>query len=150
MRIRPANLEDIQDIITLATHAVRASQWSREQYEKALNGIPPQRLVLILEIETNVVGFLVGRAIDHEWELENIAVSADVHRRGLGSLILNEFLNMARQEKAEAVFLEVRESNRSARAFYEKWGFTEAGRRPRYYMQPDEDAVVYRLSIDVH
>jgi ribosomal protein S18 acetylase RimI-like enzyme len=41
--------------------------------------------------------------------------------------------------------LEVRESNRAARAFYEKWAFLEGARRPGYYKDPKEDAILYRL-----
>ena len=46
---------------------------------------------------------------------------------------------------AGAVFLEVRESNRAARALYEKWAFLESGRRRGYYKDPEEDAILYRL-----
>ena len=60
--------------------------------------------------------------------------------------ILGQFLDMARQEKAEALFLEVRESIGRTR-FYEKWAFAETGRRPRYYVHPEEGAVVYRLLV---
>ena len=46
---------------------------------------------------------------------------------------------------AKAVFLEVRESNYAARALYEKWAFVESGRRRRYYQDPNEDAILYRI-----
>ena len=49
------------------------------------------------------------------------------------------------QEGAAAVFLEVRESNRAARALYEKWAFLESGRRRGYYKDPEEDAILYRI-----
>ena len=52
---------------------------------------------------------------------------------------------MARARGAKAVFLEVRESNQAARALYEKWAFLESGRRRRYYQEPDEDAILYRI-----
>ena len=47
--------------------------------------------------------------------------------------IVGELLDMARAHRASAVFLEVRESNRGARALYEKWAFVESGRRKQYY-----------------
>ena len=59
---------------------------------------------------------------------------------------MGEFLNLARRQGALAVFLEVRESNRAARALYEKWAFVENDRRKRYYSNPEEDAIVYRLA----
>jgi ribosomal-protein-alanine N-acetyltransferase len=61
--------------------------------------------------------------------------------------LLGEFLELARAEGAETVFLEVRASNQAARFLYEKWAFLEAGRRKAYYRNPVEDAVVCRLTL---
>jgi ribosomal-protein-alanine N-acetyltransferase len=88
----------------------------------------------------------VAHAVAGEWEIENIAVAGPARRRGLGTRLLGEFLKLAGGERASAVFLEVRESNRAARLLYEKWSFEESGRRSGYYTQPQEDAIVYRLS----
>lgn len=133
--------------MSLASQAFTAAQWPRERYEQAIHISQPRRVMLILEEQTVILAFLIVRAIEHEWELENIAVANENRRRGFGSRILGELLSMAKQEKADAVFLEVRESNRAARAFYEKWTFHETGRRSRYYSQPEEDAIVYRLAL---
>ncbi len=51
----------------------------------------------------------------------------------VGALLLNEVLAWARSTRAEKIYLEVRDSNQAARAFYERRGFRETGRRPRYY-----------------
>ena len=66
-------------------------------------------------------------------------------RRVPSPRLLGELLDSARAKDAAAVFLEVRESNQAARALYEKWAFRESGRRPRYYKDPAEDAILYRL-----
>jgi [ribosomal protein S18]-alanine N-acetyltransferase len=60
---------------------------------------------------------------------------------------LAELFNRARATGSESVVLEVRESNHSARKFYEKWGFEETGHRKRYYSHPVEDAVLYHRVI---
>jgi len=60
--------------------------------------------------------------------------------------MLGKFLDLARNRGAEAVFLEVRESNLAARRLYEKWAFVESGVRRRYYRDPEEDAVTYRFT----
>jgi ribosomal-protein-alanine N-acetyltransferase len=99
----------------------------------------------VIEEESRVQGFLVAHGLDKEWEIENIAISGAARRRGLGARLLGEFLDQARGQRAEAVFLEVRESNQAARALYEKWAFEESGRRAQYYREPEEDAIVYRL-----
>jgi ribosomal-protein-alanine N-acetyltransferase len=60
----------------------------------------------------------------------------------LGTRLLGEFLDLARAKGAQTAFLEVRRSNRAARALYEKWSFTEIGHRRNYYKDPVEDAIV--------
>jgi len=52
---------------------------------------------------------------------------------------------MVSQSGTKSIFLEVRKSNQAARAFYEKWGFIQTGYRSRYYRDPLEDAVLYKL-----
>ena len=124
-----------------------AAQWPYEHYEQAIQNSYPRRLMLVMEEQT-ISAFLVAKMVADEWELENIAVATNARQKGLGSAILKEFLQIVRQEKSRAVFLEVRESNAGARLFYEKLGFEKAGRRPSYYGDPKEDAIIYRLFLD--
>lgn len=156
LRIRAATPADIPAMMALASHAVTAAKWSREQYERVFSeGSLRHALILeekILEPkslaqENHPQGFLVAQEVAGEWEIENIAVAGLARRRGLGTRLLGEFLTQVRARGAPAVFLEVRESNRAARVLYEKWAFKESGRRKRYYRQPEEDAIVYRLSL---
>jgi len=50
-----------------------------------------------------------------------------------------------RRQGVREVMLEVREGNHSAQGFYRFLGFREEGRRPGYYADPAEDAVLMRL-----
>ena len=144
MLVRPATSADIAAMMLLEKHAVTAAHWSREQYEQVFAATEPRREALIIERE-GIGGFLVARALDKEWEIENMAVSGPARRHGLGTRLLGEFLDGARLRGAEMVFLEVRESNHAARALYEKWAFIPSGRRKGYYRGPEEDAVTYCL-----
>jgi len=147
LKIRPATPADIPAMLKLEKHAVTAAHWTQPQYERMFSQADPRRLALVIEEETTTQGFLIARAVANEWEIENIAIAGPARHRGMGTRLLGEFLEQVKAEAAEAVFLEVRESNRAARALYEKWAFVESGRRPRYYRDPDEDAAVYRLSL---
>jgi ribosomal-protein-alanine N-acetyltransferase len=146
MLIRLATAADLPALVRLAQHSATAAQWSPEQYANLFNSTSPRRVALVIEQASRVQGFLVAQAVPSEWEIENIAIAADARRRGLGTRLLGEFLDRARAEGAQAVFLEVRESNRAARSLYETWAFVESGRRARYYQNPQEDAIVYRHS----
>jgi ribosomal-protein-alanine acetyltransferase len=142
--VRPAILADIPALIELASHAVTAAHWSPEQYHQVL--ADPSRRALVIEESGCVRGFLIARHIATEWEIENVAVAGPARRRGLGTRLLGEFLAQVQAQGALAVFLEVRESNHAARTLYEKWAFLESGRRPGYYQEPEEAAILYRLS----
>ena len=145
LSIRPATVADLPAMMVLEKNAATAAHWSVERYEDLLSSSEPNRVALVLSEENGVQGFVIARVVRDEWEIENIAVAGVARRRGLGSRLLSELLGMARARGAKAVFLEVRESNRAARALYEKWMFVEHGRRRRYYQDPDEDAILYRI-----
>jgi ribosomal-protein-alanine acetyltransferase len=150
--IREAVPADLPAIVALAKNAVTAAQWSVEQYAAIFHAGGTYRITLVAveksrHDEPRVLGFIVAQAIAGEWEIENIAVDASVRRRGLGKRLLMHLLEMARAKGAKSVFLEVRESNSIARSIYENASFSEAGRRKRYYENPKEDAILYRLKL---
>jgi [ribosomal protein S18]-alanine N-acetyltransferase len=145
LHIRPATSADIAALMVLERAATTAAHWSREQYETALSDSAPQRLVLVLEKGAAIEGFLVARVLDREWEVENVVISSASQRQGLGAWLLAELILYARSKGAKSITLEVRESNLAARALYRKCGFSEIGRRPHYYCEPEEDALVYTL-----
>ena len=144
-RVRHATVADIPALMAIEKCAATAAHWSTQQYEAALSGEGPSRVILIIEQDAAVQGFIVGRAVGEEWEIENIAVAGAARRRGLGTRLLGEFLDLARTGGADAIFLEVRESNLAARRLYEKSEFVESGRRKLYYREPEEDAIVYQI-----
>jgi ribosomal-protein-alanine acetyltransferase len=139
----------------LERESATAAHWSRQQYDGMLATSDPQsaeRVVLVAgdetaELGSEIVGFLVARRVDAEWELENIVVANGVRRRGTGTLLLTELTTQARAAGGCAIFLEVRESNQDARAFYRKMGFEEAGVRSDYYGSPAENAILYRREL---
>jgi [ribosomal protein S18]-alanine N-acetyltransferase len=149
MRIRRAIPTDIPALIGLEKQAASAAHWSPEQYEAVFSSEGPSRVAFVIEDsrveDARAQGFIVGRAVSEDWEIENIAVAGAARRRGLGTHLLEEFIGLARGRRAQSVFLEVRESNLAARRLYEKHAFVETGRRKGYYRQPEEDAIVYRL-----
>lgn len=146
MNTRPATPADVAGMIAIEKKALSASHWSTEQYAKIWAN-DSHRFCLIVEDQSHLRGFVVARFVDNECELENIVVARSDQRRGFGSALMTEFLNEARSRKAEAIFLEVRESNTAARRLYAKCGFVESGRRKSYYSDPVEDGILYCLQI---
>ena len=157
MRIRPATPDDIPAILRLANSSPTAAHWSREQYETAFASDAPRRAIWVIgnapteagrgSGAATLQGFLMAREVAGEWEIENIVVEERTRRQRLATRLLVALQEVARAEHASAVFLEVRESNQAARAFYESRGFLHTGPRPRYYADPVEDAITYRLQL---
>jgi ribosomal-protein-alanine N-acetyltransferase len=152
VRVRPAEAGDLSRLVEIASHSVTAAQWNPAEYQRLFTPDPTpsttpvqSRTVLVVEQEGTVVGFIVGRRADDEWEIENIAVTGSARRCGLGSRLVGELLDLVRSLGGTSVFLEVRESNRAARSLYEKWAFIEVGRRKMYYQNPAEDALVLKF-----
>jgi ribosomal-protein-alanine N-acetyltransferase len=143
--IRAATVADLPAMMGLEKRATTAAHWSAQQYEALFQVSDPERIALILREENGLQGFVIARVVGEEWEIENIAVAGSARRRGLGTRLLGELLDLARAKRAAAVFLEVRESNLAARVLYQKWAFLESGRRPGYYKDPAEDAILYRI-----
>lgn len=148
--IRTAVAADIPNILDLERACDTAAHWTEEQYRQIFQAFEDnhERLLLIAEDGAHGFGgFLVAHRVHQEWELENIVVVPDARRKGLATMLLRELVSRAQAARGEFVFLEVRESNAAARAFYVKAGFEETSRRKAYYANPVEDAVLYRLRI---
>jgi ribosomal-protein-alanine N-acetyltransferase len=143
-------VEDIPKLIAIDRSAATAAHWTADLYRGLFQASGRQTLALVIEETGTIRGLLIAQAVGDEWELENIVVDPGSQRRGLGSLLMTGFLYHVRVAKGRVIHLEVRDSNHAARALYERWGFSVSGRRSRYYIDPEEDAAMYRLVIEPH
>jgi ribosomal-protein-alanine N-acetyltransferase len=83
------------------------------------------------------VGFVLARLAAGEAEILTLAVARSHRREGLGWRLMDAVLRELHAARAEALFLEVDETNQAAIALYRRLGFREVGKRPRYYQKPD-------------
>jgi len=141
-RLVPA---DLPKVLLLAKSCPEAAQWIPSEFELRLEDV---RGWIIGDREI-IFGFLAVRTIvaAHEMELLNLAVGPNWRRRGCASALLNVALAECRKSGFHAVFLEVRESNQRAIAFYKKHGFSQSGCRPNYYRNPEEAALTMSLRL---
>lgn len=136
--------EDLDAIYTLLTMCPGAAIWSKTGLEEICARYPSHSLVA--RDGEEILGFIAGRTVADEGEILNLAVQPCYRRRGVGKALAEGLLKGFSQAGVARVFLEVRESNRGALAFYFKLGFQPVGRREGYYHQPDEAAVI--LAVD--
>ena len=116
--------------------------WSAPEFAGSLQG---HGAFLLLR----PAAFLLGRVIAGEAELLTLAVVPDARRHGLGRDLTLQFAATSRARGADVAFLEVAEDNHPARALYIGLGWTEVGRRRRYY-GPQTDALVMRIRLQDH
>jgi ribosomal-protein-alanine N-acetyltransferase len=110
--------------------------WTRSQCA----GILPMTGVLLrLASERpsgQTIGFSLSRSVAGESELLLIAVTPAQQRRGVGRLLLEDFIEQARIQGISTAHLEVRDGN-GAMSMYRDAGFSPVGRRRKYYHAPD-------------
>ena len=148
MQVRPMQALDLDRVAVIAAALKDAPHWPRAIYEAALRpGAVPERLCLVASSNGAVAGFLVAAVIAGQAEIESIAVAPDRQRRGIGRELLGAAMRELRARGVADVFLEVRASNTAAQGLYRAAGFAECGRRPAYYADPVEDAVLLRLHL---
>src|SRR5688572_9030261 len=90
-------------------------------------------VVVARDTTENIAGFAIMRYGDDDAHLDLLAVRPDCRRQGLGRALVEWVEKPAVVAGITAVFLEVREANRAARAFYERLGYRTLGRVAGYY-----------------
>jgi len=146
--LRLATPSDISAILALEQQTESAAHWPENTYREMFVPGASARIAIVVEnAHQFLCGLVIARVTSRECELENIAVAHNLRRRGAGALLIHSLLAAARERHCDRLFLEVRESNLPARSLYEKCGFKITGRRPRYYSNPVEDALLYSLEL---
>lgn len=137
--VREFRPEDADAVMALAAQSPEAANWSKDSYVKFAS--EPSSLALVHEANGQIEGFLLGRLAADQAELLNLAVVAEQRRQAAGTALLAKALEEWRSRGAKSAYLEVRESNTGAIAFYEKHGFAKMGLRKGYYRSPAEAAL---------
>jgi tRNA threonylcarbamoyl adenosine modification protein YeaZ/ribosomal-protein-alanine acetyltransferase len=118
--------------------------WREDEFAKLFAA--PGMFASIITHQNEPAGFALVRRAADEAEIITICVRPALRRKGFGKMLLAHAERSLREQKAASLFLEVNASNEAARALYRRLGFTEAGRRPRYY-RGTEDAIIMRKGL---
>lgn len=149
VRVRPMRPDDLPRVLEIERALKDAPHWTRSAWQRVLDpGAARRRVVVVAEDRSGtVLGFAVAAAAAPEGELETVAVTPKWQRHGVARRLFGGLADELRRAEVWEVFLEVRASNRAAIGLYGALGFTETGRRARYYADPEEDAVLMRLRL---
>ena len=104
--------------------------------------------LVALEGET-LAGYVGSQTVMGETDMMNIAVAPGFRRQGIARELIQALIRELKERESHSLTLEVRASNAPARGLYESLGFTQAGRRPGYYRNPKEDALILRKEWEI-
>ena len=116
--------------------------WSEKSVASELNN--RLSLWLVALDGATVAGYIGSQSVGDEADMMNVAVHPDYRRRGIARELVMGLVAALGEKGVHSLALEVRASNAPAIALYEQLGFTQVGRRPNYYRNPKEDALILR------
>ena len=116
--------------------------WSENAIASELKN--PLSLWLVALCDGQVSGYVGSQSVMGEADMMNIAVSSRYRRMGVAQELVERLVAALREKDVYSLTLEVRASNEPAKALYSKLGFQQVGRRPNYYRNPKEDALILR------
>ncbi len=142
--ILPMNASHVSAVAELEKLCFSAP-WSERSIASELQN--EYSLWLVEEREGVAVAYVGSQSCPPEADVMNVAVAPAFRRQGIGEGLMVALMDALRDKGMECLTLEVRASNSPAIALYNRLGFTEVGRRPNYYTDPREDALIMRKEL---
>ena len=141
--VRAMTKSDIEEVLEIERQCFPIP-WSLDSFKKEFKNSFARYVVAL--IDDQIVGYGGVWLIIDEGHITNIAVREGFRQKGVASEVLKGLIEVCKKRDLTSMTLEVRESNVPARNLYKKHGFMEAGIRPKYYGDNNEDAVIMWLT----
>lgn len=144
-QFRTMTSDDLDAIMEIEPH-IYSHPWSRGNFSDSFKSGYP---AWVLVHDEKIIGYALMMMVLDEAHLLNLSIAKPYQKQGLGRLLLEHMIEMAKNQGATDMFLEVRPSNISAIALYENIGFNEMAIRRGYYPAHNgrEDAVLMGLAL---
>lgn len=138
--VRKMTLDDVEAVLDIENNSF-ATPWTRESFQREIKD-NHLAAYLVIEYDGKIVGYGGMWFIVDEAHITNIAIDKDFRNKGLGSFLVKSMIEYAEELGIYRMTLEVRKSNKPAQGLYMKFGFKPCGRRPKYYKDNNEDAII--------
>jgi [ribosomal protein S18]-alanine N-acetyltransferase len=160
--LRPMQPTDLDQVLAIAEQSPKAPRWQPSGYTLYFVPDPQTHLLRTALVaidsqaspgpaEEKVRGFAAATLLldgqQNLCQLDSMAIHPNARRQGLGSALLRAILVWSADHNARHLALEVRAGNAPAIALYQRSGLRPEGRRPRYYTDPEEDALLLGMPI---
>jgi ribosomal-protein-alanine N-acetyltransferase len=142
---RPMQKEDLDAVMAIESQ-IYPFPWSQGNFSDSLDA---GYSCWVYDFCGYVVGYAVMMLAAGEAHLLNVGIGREWQRQGMGRRVVQHMIAVAREYRADIMFLEVRPSNIPARRLYEDIGFNEMGLRKKYYPAENgrEDAILMGLQL---
>lgn len=144
MVIRKMTLQDAPAVAQLEI-ACFSDPWSEKSIASEVDN--PLSYWLVADDNGTIAGYVGSQSVLDAADMMNLAVAPAYRRKGVGQNLVNALVEHLQDKQVIALLLEVRVSNEPAIALYEKMGFKQVGRRPKYYHNPRENALILRKEL---
>lgn len=143
-RICPMEHIHVDGVAALHEECFAGERWSKAMIEAELDkALSPFAVTFVAVSEEGILGFVNARMVCDECGINDIAVTKNARRSGIGAALLQALEEYALTHEGSVIQLEVRASNETAIRFYKQHGFIQNGLRRQYYTDPEEDALLY-------
>ena len=140
-----AREQDLESILQIE-EASFSLPWTRKMIQAEIVGNPFASFMLVQEHGTKkILGYICYWVVFEELRILNVAIHRSARRKGLATMLVTFALQDGKMRGAIRANLEVRDSNIAAQSLYRGFGFAELGKRPAYYANPVEDALLMEL-----
>ena len=139
LRIRELELRDLDAIESIEQRAY-PTPWSRSMFASEL--AKPTSICLGAFEGEHLIGHVINSRYVDAWHVMNVAVDPDYRGRGIATRMLERLFELTEDDPKRGYTLEVRVSNTTAIALYERLGFHTTGIRRGYYTDNREDALI--------
>ena len=120
--------------------------WTKSQWEKELTD--PKRICIgVIELETKkLLGLCSAWLVIDELHITSLAINPIHQRKGLGKFLISDLIKRSKSLKTTEIYLEVKDTNEPAKAFYKSMGFKIVGNRPSLY-KDGSDAIIFSMKL---
>lgn len=132
--------------VEIVEKACFAMPWSRQSFwEEAAKKDAYYLLAVDMDDKEKIIGYVGVWFVFGEGQITNVALMPQYQGQGIASMMISRIIEIAKEHGIGSMTLEVRPSNQKAIKLYHKFGFRSVGRRPRYYIDNNEDAEIMWL-----
>ncbi len=140
LKTRRMTIEDVERVYEIEVESFK-TPWTKEAFQNEIT-VNTLAEYIVLLYDDQIIGYGGMWLIVDEIHITNIALAIEFRGKGYSKVLIDALIQFGQEKQFENMTLEVRESNQVAISLYEQFGFVSVGKRPKYYIDTGEDALV--------